>query len=202
MSSALLYCCCLHQNFTLIRNDDYFYGSGQKQVYLVRLGPKTGSLKSSQKRTLRALLGPKRIVPVFGRIKPRYTRVCLLCLTFNCFSSFLSQSKRPSIVPPYAPHTNADLRGDHLHPPHPTPLNHAIYDPDTYNICLHTSAEIHRYDIRIPICTMATDGSRLPHPKSSMLDLCYDAGNSCGRREAAKQADTCVARVALSLIHI
>ena len=80
-------------------------------------------LKSSQKRTLRTspTIGPKRIVPVFGRIKPRYTRVCLLCLTFNRSLSFFSQSKRPSIVAPDAPHTNADLRRDHFHPPHPTP---------------------------------------------------------------------------------
>ena len=31
------------------------------------------------------VIGPKRIVPVFGRIKPGYNRVCLLCLTFNFF---------------------------------------------------------------------------------------------------------------------
>ena len=67
-------------------------------------------------------------------------------------------------VSPYAPQTNADVRGDPLHPPHPTP--HAIGVTHVSAYCLHTSAEIHRYDIRIAICTMATDGSRLPHPKS------------------------------------
>ena len=28
-------------------------------------------------------IGPEHIVPCFGRIKPRYTRVGLLCLIFN-----------------------------------------------------------------------------------------------------------------------
>ena len=115
---------------------------GQKQVHF--------KTKSRAHPTSPAQ-GPKRIVPVFGPIKPRYTRVCLLS---TVFLSFLSQ--RPSIVPPYAPHTNADGRGDPLHPTHPTPRL-----TSKTSICLYTSAEIHlgRYDIRIPTCTMATDGS-------------------------------------------
>ena len=49
-------------------------------------------------------IGPKCIVSVFGPIKPRYTRVCLLCLTYNCFWSFLSQSEAlhsSTLCPPY-----------------------------------------------------------------------------------------------------
>ena len=79
-------------------------------------------------------IGPKRIVPVFAQIKPRYTRVCLLCLTFNCVLSFPS-NQRPAIVPPYAPHANADLRGD--------PLQQHTYTRTLIKTCLHTSAEIH-----------------------------------------------------------
>ena len=93
-------------------------------------------------------------------------------------------NQRSSIVPPYAPQTNADARGNPLHPPHPTP-RHRSYT----RICLlstHRRDTYHKYDIRIPICTMATDGSRLPHPKTSMLDLCCGEGNSCGRREAGR----------------
>ena len=98
-------------------------------------------LKSSEKYTLQAPPGPDRIVPDYhyGRIKPRYTRVCLLCLMINRF---------------YIPHTNAEVRGDPLHPSHPTPRH-----TSNTRICLHTSAEIHTYDTLMPICTMATGGS-------------------------------------------
>ena len=72
---------------------------------------------SSKAHPTSPVIGPKRIVPVLGRIKPRYILALLLCLTFNCFWSFLA-NQRPSIVTPYAPHTNADVRGDPLHPPH------------------------------------------------------------------------------------
>ena len=77
-------------------------------------------------------IGPKRIVPDFGRIKPRYTGVCLLCLTFTCFLSCLAKrgavhsstvrlrwviQGNNTITPPCAPRTNADVRRDPLHPP-------------------------------------------------------------------------------------
>ena len=101
---------------------------GRKQVHY--------KIKSKVHPTSPAI-GPKRIVPVFGRIKPRCTRVCLLCLTFNCICRFIA-NQRPSIVPPYVPHTNADGRGDPLHPSHPTPRH-----TSNTRTCLHTSAEIH-----------------------------------------------------------
>ena len=59
---------------------------GQKQVHT--------KIKSKAHPTSPAI-GPKRIVPVFGRMKPRYTRVCLLCLTFNCFCRFLADQRGP-----------------------------------------------------------------------------------------------------------
>ena len=122
-------------------------------------------------------------VPIFGRIKPRYTRVCLLCLTFNCFLSFFSQSNKPSIVPPYAPRTNASVRIDPLHPPHPTPRR-----TSNKRICLHTSAEIQRYDMRIPICTMATNGSA--SAASEIEEGSFYLTMQELRAAAAKQADT------------
>ena len=59
---------------------------GQKQVYLDQLGQKQvhAKIKSKAHPTSPAI-GPKRIVPVFGRTKPMNTGVCLLCLTSNCF---------------------------------------------------------------------------------------------------------------------
>ena len=71
---------------------------------------------------------------------------------------------------------------------------HAIYEPDTYNICLHTCAEIHRYDIRIPICTMATDGSASAASEIELGSI-YPTIREL-RAAAAKQVDTCVAGVA------
>ena len=46
-------------------------------------------------------IGPEYVVPYLGRIKPRYTRVGLLCLIFNRVCPFLT-NQRPSIVPPCA----------------------------------------------------------------------------------------------------
>ena len=75
-----------------------------------------------------------------------------------------------------------------LHPPH-----HGIRATHVY-ICLYTSPEIHRYDIRIPICAMATDGSA-----SAASEIEAGSINPTMqelRAAAAKQADTCVAGVA------
>ena len=124
----------------------------QKQVYLGQLGQKQvhTKIKSKAHPTSHAI-GPKRIVPVFRRTKPRYTWVCLLCLTFNCFLSFCSQSEAlhtSTLRPPYECRRTG-------RPPPPSKRRHTS---DT-RVCLYTSAEIHRYDIRIPTCTMATDGS-------------------------------------------
>ena len=73
---------------------------------------------------------PERIAPYFCRITPRYIRVGLLNLIFNRFLSFLSL--------PYAPHTNAEVRGDPLHSSRPKPRH-----TSNTRICLHASADIH-----------------------------------------------------------
>ena len=62
-----------------------------------------------------------------SRRKRRHVRVCLLCLTFNCFLSFRSQSEILHSSTLYAPYTNADARGDPLHlhnPRHATQATH------------------------------------------------------------------------------
>ena len=74
---------------------------------------------------------------------------------------------RPSIGPPYAPHTNADVRGDPLHAPHPTSRH-----TSNTRICLHTSAEVHRHDIRIPICTMGADSSASAASEIEVGSIC------------------------------
>ena len=75
-----------------------------------------------------------------------------------------------------------------LHTPH-----HAIRA--TTRVCLHTSAEIHRYDIRIPICTITTDGSASAASEIEVGSV-YPTMHEELRAVAAKQADTCVAGVA------
>ena len=79
-------------------------------------------------------IGPEYVVPYLGRIKPRYTRVGLLCLIFNRVCPFLT-NQRPSIVPPCA---RMAWFGDPLHSSHPTPRH-----TSNTRICLHTSAQIH-----------------------------------------------------------
>ena len=131
-------------------------------------------------------IGPEYVVPYLGRIKPRYTRVGLLCLIFNRVCPFLT-NQRPSIVPPCA---RMAWFGDPLHSSHPTPRH-----TSNTRICLHASAEIHTYDTWMPICTMATCGRA-----SAVSGI--DVGSICPtktelRAAAAKQAGTCVGRVAL-----
>ena len=76
-----------------------------------------------------------------------------------------------------------------LHTPH-----HAVRATHVPGICRHTSAEIHRYDIRIPSCTMATDGSASAASEIKEGSI-YPTMQEL-RAAAAKQADTCVAGVA------
>ena len=106
------------------------------------------------------------------------------------FCRFLAH-QRPSIVPPYALHTNADVRGDPLHPPQSTPRH-----TSNTRICLHTSAEIHRYDIRTD--TNLHHGHRRQCVSCirsrGRLDLPYDDGGASRGRH--RQTDTCVAGVA------
>ena len=65
-------------------------------------------------------IAPERIVPVLGRIKPRHTRVCLLYLTIDCFSSFFSQPEALHPMPP----TRMPRYGEDSSTLHT--LNHAI----------------------------------------------------------------------------
>ena len=106
-------------------------------------------------------------------------------LDFKLILVVLLANQRPSIVSPYAPETNVDVRGNPstLHTPH-----HVIGVTHVSAYCLYTSAEIHTYDYEYRyqfapwpqmavVCRIQNRG---------MLDLCYDAGSSCGRREAGR----------------
>ena len=82
---------------------------GQKQVH---------STIKSKVHPASPAVGPKRIVPVYARSSPGSPE--FVYSNWRSRFGFLANQK-PSIVPCYAPHTNADVRGDPLHPPHPTP---------------------------------------------------------------------------------
>ena len=115
-------------------------GQGPKTGIPVRLGPKTGTYQNQVKNaTHEPCHWPKAHCTCFWPDKAQVHPSCLLCLTFNCFLSFFSQSKRPSVFPPYAPHTNADVRGDPLHPPHPTP-RHTSYIRICLSACFAAAA--------------------------------------------------------------
>ena len=95
-----------------------------KYVHLVRFGPKTGgdtNIKQKAHPTSPAI-GLKRIVPVFPARSPGTPEFVYSAWLSTVFCRFLA-NQRPSIVPPYAPHTNADVRGDPPPPfiPHTTP---------------------------------------------------------------------------------
>ena len=62
----------------------------------------------------------KHIVP-FLPDKAQVHPSCLLCFTFNCFLLFSGQSAILHSSTLHAPYTNADVRGDPLHSPHPIP---------------------------------------------------------------------------------
>ena len=137
----------------------HYFQNGQrtKKVIPGPFGAKKGTFKNQEIRTP---YGPchrcKAQCTCFRRDEAhRYTRVRLLWLTFNSFFCRFLDIGRPSIVPLCPPYENADVRGDPLHPAHRT----RRHTSNNTRICLHTSAEIHRYDVWMPICTMATDGS-------------------------------------------
>ena len=117
--------------------NSYSWGSGQKQVRLVRLGPKTGNvLKSSQKCTheprhwsiTRCLFYQDKV-----QAHPRLpTLLDLQLFLFRSQSEILHSSTL------YAPYTNADARGDPLrvhNPHHATKATHV-------SACLAAAAQI------------------------------------------------------------
>ena len=66
-------------------------GRGQKKVYLVRSGPKTGPyLNQVEEAPTSPAVGLQRIVPIF--LGQRVHRSCRFRLTFNSFYSFFGQS--------------------------------------------------------------------------------------------------------------
>ena len=117
-------------------------GSGQKQVYLVRLGPKTGTFYNQVKSAPyepwhRSKAHCTCLWPDEAQVHPTLSTLLEFQLFFCRFLAY----QRPSIVPPYASYLPYECRP--LHSPHPTP-RHA----SNTRICLHTSAEIHTYQVR------------------------------------------------------
>ena len=121
-------------------------------MYLVRLGPKTGaSYNQAKSAPYEPCHWSKAHCTCFWPYKARVQSSLPTLLDFQLFFCRFFANQRPSIVPPYGPHTNADVRGD-PHTPHPTPRH-----TRNTRIRLRTSTET-RYNIRIPICTLTTDG--------------------------------------------
>ena len=123
------------------------------------------------------VIGPKRIVPVFGRIKPGYNRVCLLCLTFNFFLSFFCQSEALHSSTLWAPYERRRT-GRPPHPtPHTTPYEEHTYPPTHFHrdTIQHTDTNLHPDHRRLCFSCIRNRGR---------LDLPYVAGASRGRREA------------------
>ena len=107
-------CCSSNSAFIESSTINLDLGIGQKQVYLVRLGPKMGTFLNQVKNApLERCYCPKRIVPIFGRLNPTYARVCLPCLTFNCVFVIFSQSvavRSSCVVEPASISGAADAR--------------------------------------------------------------------------------------------
>ena len=129
---------------------------GRKEV---RLDEKSNTHPTSP------VIGPKRIVPGFGRLSLVQSALYLVLAGYSpgtpdlvylaCLPTVfcvLLANHRPSNVPPYSPYTNTDVRGDRLHTP-----NHA-----TRAAHMYSSNPLPRHgdiDIQMPICTMARDSS-------------------------------------------
>ena len=136
-------------NHTVVELWGFLGGSGQKQVYLVRLGPKRGTFEN---QVISAPCGPchwsKAHCTRFGRIKHTHPSLSTL-LDFQLFFVVFCQSKRPSKFHPICSPYECQRTGRPLHPsqPHTTPYIRAhptprrIYEQRTY-LCLHASAEI------------------------------------------------------------
>ena len=137
-------------------------GSGQKQVYLLRLGPKTGNSKIKYKtHSTSPAMFQSALYLFWGRTKPRYTRVCLLCLTFNCFLSFFSQSETlhsSTLCPPY------ECRRTGRPLPLPTPHT-APYEQHTY-LPTHLRRDMIHTTYGYQFSSWSQTAVRQLHPKS------------------------------------
>ena len=109
-------------------------------------------------------------------------------LDFHLFFGRFLANQRPSIVLPYAPHTNADVRGDPLHTPH-----HAIRQ-HTY-LPTHLCRDTYLVDTT-HVYQSATDGSASAASEVEVRSIYSIYTMQELRAAAAKQADTCVAGVA------
>ena len=91
----------------------FFKCSSQKQVYLVRLGPTTGTFYKQVKSTpYESCHWSKAHCTCYWPDKAQVHPSLSTLLDFQLFFAAFLGNQMPSIVPPYAPHTNADVRGD------------------------------------------------------------------------------------------
>ena len=129
-------------------------------------GPKTGRcvLKSSQNCTLKALPLVQSVLYLIldgyslGTPELVYSDFQPLFVVFYLIRN-----------PPFhaMPHTNAEERGDPLHPSHPKPRC-----TSNTRICLQTSAEIHTYYTWIPSSTVATGCSASAAAEIEVGSIC------------------------------
>ena len=141
-----------------------------------------------------AAVGPKRVVPVFAGKAQVHPGLSIL-LEFQLFLSFLSLSEAlhsSTLCPQYQrQHTG---RRPPPSTPHTTTPRHAPREQHTYlpahlrrdTYAQHTDTNLHHGHRLQCVCCIRNRGG---------LDLSYDAGASCGRREAGRYV--CVAGVAL-----
>ena len=115
----------------------------------------------------------------FGQIQPRCTRVCLLCLTFNRFLSFFSQSEALHSSTLCSP--NECQRTRTLHTPH-----YVIRATHVSTYCPHTSPRYRGTTYGYQFAPWPQTAVVCRIQNRGMLDLCYDTGNSC-RRERSRQ---------------
>ena len=130
-------------------------GSGQKQVYLVRLGPKTGTYYNQVKSAPYQPCRSKAHCTCFWRIKLRYTRVCLLSIDFQLFFFVFSQSEAlhsSTLCPPYGCRRTGG-------PPPPSTPRTTPYEQHAYLPTHFRRATYIRYaDTNLHHGHMATDG--------------------------------------------
>jgi len=153
---------------------------GAKNMYILKL---------SRKPNPRALPLVWNTLCLFVPHKAQVHPSCLFCLTSNCLLLLFSQSAIIHSSPPYAPYTNADVRGvpsTLCIPHHATPATHvsACFAAAARSSCivgLIEPASISDARDALPSVAMAHIGIRMSY-------LCISA-------EVYRQIYTCVARM-------
>ena len=156
------------------------------------MGPKTGAFSNQVKNSPHepchgSIADCTCFWPDTAQVHPSLSTL----LDFQFISVAFLANQRPSMFPPYASQTSADVRGNPLHPPHPAPRHRSIT-----RICLLLTHQRRDTEIR-HTDTNLHYGHRRQSSVASEIEVCsINAATHEIRAAAAKQADTCVARVA------